>query len=483
MSIEKGTKLQLIMEISSVDNYDLVHKPNKVNWRKRCEEFVSESSFGDVLYVFLSKSWIKRIFWALVILTAIGGFVTVTTLNIRMLLREPISTSITLKREDKLDFPSVTICNLNVLDATKLSSVGSNVVGNLTTLFNAILDYQDSDSCTNVAKSLASQTQFNIGWGDLTALAGYDLTTILLTCVYQGIKCSADNFTQVNTAGGRCYTFNIQNNGKKLIADGTGIRKGLRLQLLSNPVLPNDGFSIFRDYGYRIIIHNPDEPPRPESDGIVVSLNSTTYIGMKQVISIDNTLISSATRCRNDYKITENDLLFLQYSLYSLDLCEEKCFHKYVIEKCNCVERMLYNTPLSGQFSQKRNCVATDLCCEVQAFNEVNETCDCPPRCTTTEYTLTISSSTNQFENQVGVNIYYESLIVEKRETTDSYTPWSFISDIGGNTGLFLGITLLSWVELMLLALGLIKDCCYSCCKTYRAPADDVVALELPETT
>lgn len=60
----------------------------------------------------------------------------------------------------------------------------------------------------------------------------------------------------------------------------------------------------------------------------------------------------------------------------------------------------------------------------------------------------------------VGVNVFYESLILETRETEDSYTVWSLIPDIGGNTGLFLGFTLLSGVELLVLVVGLIKDCC-----------------------
>ena len=63
----------------------------------------------------------------------------------------------------------------------------------------------------------------------------------------------------------------------------------------------------------------------------------------------------------------------------------------------------------------------------------------------------------------VGVFVYYESLILETRETTDSYTAWSLISDIGGNTGLFLGFTLLSGVELVMYVFGLLKDCCCPC--------------------
>ena len=69
----------------------------------------------------------------------------------------------------------------------------------------------------------------------------------------------------------------------------------------------------------------------------------------------------------------------------------------------------------------------------------------------------------------MGINVYYETLMSEVRETTDSYTPWSLISDIGGNTGLFLGFTLLTMGEVVLLVLALFTDlCCFSCKKQGR---------------
>ena len=197
-----------------------------------------------------------------------------------------------------------------------------------------------------------------------------------------------------------------------------------------------------------------------------MSLDSNAHIGMRKIISIDNTKYSSATKCRNDNDITNmQELTFTQYPLYSNSLCQLQCLYEHVIRECDCQEGKIY-TPIA----QVRNCTTVDLCCEIQEFFAVNETCDCLPRCTTTEYPLTISSSTNQFSYQVGINIYYESLTVETRVTTDSYTPWSFISDIGGNTGLFIGITLLSWMELILLVIGLMKDCCCKISKPAELP-------------
>ena len=103
-----------------------------------------------------------------------------------------------------------------------------------------------------------------------------------------------------------------------------------------------------------------------------------------------------------------------------------------------------------------------DFCCEVDAFSGVEDSCDCPPKCETIIHTTTVSSSTSD-DGFVNVNIFYETLILETRETSNSYTVWSLISDIGGNSGLFLGLTLLSGVELLVLVVGLIKDCWGHC--------------------
>ena len=59
-----------------------------------------------------------------------------------------------------------------------------------------------------------------------------------------------------------------------------------------------------------------------------------------------------------------------------------------------------------------------------------------------------------------GVYIYYETLNVETRTTEDSYTPFSLISDIGGNSGLFLGFTLLTLVEVLMW----LTDGCWGMC-------------------
>ena len=408
---------------------------NTKDLRKRIDDFIKNSSFSNAFRIFASKSWLKRLFWVIAVLTAFGGFLSVTSLNIRSLLRKPMSTSIYLSTTD-LKFPAVTVCTLNFLNTTTLNSAGENVVSDLSKLFDEIQKLSHTADCKLTANKLASDTGYNISWGDLITLAGNDLSELLLNCTYAGEDCSAEDFEPISTVGGLCYTFNGPKTKELRTARGKGIRKGLRLQLVSNLRPLEDGFSIGRDYGYRIVIHNPDEPPRPESDGIVAAFNSTAYIGMRKVNSIDKTVYSSGTECKNDNVLDNQELSISKYSTYSPSLCEVECFYKYVIDQCGCAERTLYS-PIGDKYKEIRNCSAPDICCEVQAYDAVDENCTCPPRCETVEYHHTTSSSTSQRGNQVGVNVFYESLVLETRETIDSYTPWSFISDIGGNLGNF----------------------------------------------
>ena len=428
----------------------------KPSWKRRSEKFFNDSTFNGMLYIFASKSWIKRLFWAVVILIAIGGFCTITVLNILTLVREPIATSITLTREKELLFPAVTICSLSLLNTTTLESGGETVVNDLISLFNEVQLNSNISGCKFYANRLASNTGRNVSWGELTNLAQNDLSTLLKTCTYEGKKCSTENFEPVSTVAGRCYTFNGPSTKPARTARGTGVRQGLRLELSPEDQL----FSLGNDHGFRVVIHNTDELPNPEATGIAVGLNSTVYIGMRQVNSDDKTIFSSGHQCINN-RNTDQELAFPEYPSYSPSSCQSECFYRHAIDQCGCIEKMFY-TPVSSRYSQLTTCKAPDLCCAVQAFDAVDENCDCPPRCNAVERSLTISSSTHD-ERMVGVNVFYESLILETRETTDSYTPWSLISDIGGNTGLFLGFTLLSGIELLILVVGLMKDCCSGC--------------------
>ena len=310
-------------------------------------------------------------------------------------------------------------------------------------------------ACENTASKISKGNSIDINttWGEVVnSLAKNDLSAILTTCTYSGSSCSTSDFQPINTIGGTCYTFNKV--GSVRMATGSGIRRGLRLDLEEQA----QPFSVTSDKGYRVIIHNRDELPRPESDGIAVGFKSSVYIGMRQVTSVDKTIYSKVNPCRKE--ITNQQLSFPNYDSYSTSLCQSECFFTSVANTCRCKEPSLY-TPVSNRYEQLKNCSLPDACCEINTFETVRTSCNCPQKCINVDYALTVSSA--GVDSGASVFVYYESLIAETRETMDAFTPWGLLTSIGGNSGLFLGFTLLSMVELLLLVVGLGKDSC--CCK------------------
>lgn len=411
--------------------------------------------------MFESKTWIERIFWGIIVSISIGGFIATTTLEIIKLAREPTATSISLTREKELNFPAVTICSLSLFNVTTISQGGGD--GNAVIprdLLNVIFG-GSIPQCKRAANMLANYTQVNYSWGELLDVAKSDADGLIVGCAYAGKECSSSDFKPVTTAAGHCFTFNKPDSPHQpvLTANGTGVRRGLQLRL--SPV--DQLSSILGDQGFRVVIHNPDELPRPEAEGIVVGLDSMVYIGMKQVNSHIKTKFSSGHQCRKEMNY-DQDLSFPGYSSYSPSLCQTECFLKHTADRCGCSEPFLY-TPVSSKYKQLRKCTFPDMCCFIHAFEEARESCECLPKCESVEHTFTVSSSSVPKGEPVGVNVFYESLILETRMTTESYTPWILISDIGGNTALFLGFSLLSAVELMLLGIRACQRCCTDSCR------------------
>ena len=465
MNLEMSTKAKFD---DTSENFNATTNKKRVAVAHRLEKFGDNSSFSAAVYEFKSKSIIKRFLWGLIVILAIAGFCYITAQSINMLIEEPISTSITEMRQRELEFPAVTVCSLSFLNATVLKDFSNGQYNNglLVNRLVEMFDYAQPPNvpplteCISIANEITSNTGFDIGFGNLILdVAKNDPIGLIEQCFFEGDDCTND-LEIVNTISGVCFTFNGPNKtAKPLNVQGTGVLQGLRLQIRKG----DQEFSLNNNYGFKVIVHNRDEPPRPESEGVVVGLGNSLNVGMKQVTSADKTQFYSGQDCVTNLDNPSNNLTFSEYSSYSHSLCLNDCFFTHIANKCQCVEREFY-TPVRSPYTEMRDCGSTDICCEVYTFRTLKNNCNCPLKCEVVDRTLTTSSATNQF-SEVGINVYYESLVTEVRVTTDSYTPWSLISDIGGNTGLFLGFTLLTIGEVLLLVLGLFSDCCCSSCK------------------
>ena len=121
--IEVAPKAPAVDNTEPVENNDAVvkHAARSSKTRAIIDEFISNTTTHGVPRVLSDEySILLRIFWSLIILTFLVLLVFQGTLLVINFIGRPSSTKLTIVTESKLEFPAVTICNLNMMRRSML---------------------------------------------------------------------------------------------------------------------------------------------------------------------------------------------------------------------------------------------------------------------------------------------------------------------------------------------------------------------------
>lgn len=158
--------------------------------------------------------------------------------------------------DSQTPFPAVTICNLNPFDLTSNPKVGQCIKSILIDhLINpSICPGENKTAIESIQEALdvlKASVLSNQYWPvDDVASLGFSIETMLISCFFNGIKCSVNDFTQIYTHDyGNCYTFNgiyeAENNDKLLkTTNRIGPDSGLELELFMGFPGKQDYYSI-----------------------------------------------------------------------------------------------------------------------------------------------------------------------------------------------------------------------------------------------
>ncbi|XP_045176271.2 FMRFamide-activated amiloride-sensitive sodium channel-like [Mercenaria mercenaria] len=277
---------------------------------------------------------------------------------------------------------------------------------------------------------------------------------------------------------------------KKYKAWGSGTDSGIKLTLYLEVDEYIENFS--SGYGVRIVFHEPGTFPMPADEGLTLSPGYETNIGLRAI---------NVTRLNEPYGNCTSDVdkFRKKYNFtYSKTACLAFCRVENVIKECSCVP---YDAP-DIDFGKKRRICGSkpwdEFCVDYvdNMFEKGALGCDCISPCSEFVYSKTMSgrvwphkdylekvlmkdicaknltslknacaqikNETTDFNyeryknNFVRVLIYFEDLNYEKITEEPFYTPVRFVSDIGGAAGLFMGISLLSFFEVLQLILEIV---------------------------
>ena len=459
------------------------------------KEFLDDNTIGGINHVFRGRSKVRRLIWALIFIGSIVACITLISISFKTFLEKPTASTITVVTQDDegVSFPSVTICNLNLERNTSDMVTDSGYL-----LMNHIFNPDESFHLTGLNSSFllnrcdAISGSFPTSLRNTTLWNSQDpqetLDKLVHFCGFVGgitnstvIPCK-DVFKPALTSAGICFTFNGSNHR----IHSTGIRYGLKLVL---NVQQEERPSFNGKSGVKVIVHDGRDIARPNLYGVDVPPGNAINVGVHRRATKDET---NEAGC-----IDGKELPFFSDYRYSQFACRQNAIVENLATRCNC--SIHPEKPSYGSYSSLPDCTFAKGCCVLEQYQTFNPELACPLPCYFPYYEHTASYSgfpngryldylveeTNMSVDYIKNNFLSINVFVDDLQLTTTITKYTFgvealLGEIGGQMGLFLGISIISILEVIVLFLDELKR--LFCTKKMRQKMQDIEnRIELPE--
>ena len=470
---------------------------NKKELKEKLVSLAERSTFHAIPNIVQTDSTTIKLIWAVCLIMSAGYCAKVLITNTVDYFRYEVETVIKIDRESEAEFPTITLCFVQVcadnelyqldidLDRFQKSANSSDLYNSTRTIFENMRNYFRT-------KTYYNQSLRNI-------LLRYNKTRSikehLISCQYSGEACSEKNFEYFQLGEfQRCFKFNSGkdwNNGKQEIrvAKRYGKNNGLQLELIAgNPAKCN--LPLTSTSGLILYVHNYTYSVSEDTNGIQLAPGTETSIAIDRTFV--NKLPSPYSDCipsewrtassgsskfvKRTFEVTAN---------YTQQTCFQLCYQNYLVENQLCYDESLPRTSDDVSRASKGRCPKLIDIIEDQNKQPVNNSAfyeshdkecldSCPTECEYVTYDTTISSSQyptktyktilsykinnseifNSAKDELArtsilaLNVFYRSDMFKTIKEKPSIEGEIFVSNIGGALGLFLGISVLSLVEL-----------------------------------
>ncbi|CAF0993422.1 unnamed protein product [Rotaria sordida] len=482
--------------------------------RSIVREFALNTSIHGIPGIARSQSIHNTIFWWISFTIFTGITFYFVTQEIRSYFEYSTQTSVNIVSEWPQHFPAFTICNLAPVRYDRFIKPFLNY----TTMLN-ITNTNDTTSISLLqAKYMSDFFQMKINRNESVKEFFFPLSTMLMKCVFNGYSCSAVNFTSFSSSSyGRCYTFNAKLKNINHVHDsneygGPG-RLNLRFYVHSHQYVPY----IREGVGMIAMVHDNAQLPLIDSAGMALAT------GFKHRITYTKKIVSYL---RSPYSTCDEKIPPMMQAMfdnyqgaeygYSEDICYELCTQVFTYQQCGCINPIQWNTRLIF-LPETEEIIMAPLCntsdkCYVEAAHVfltssslLEKHCSyCPQQCSVTDFNiksslwkspptwliddiktfvenseipLPIDWSTNWRSHidssYLSVELVHESSVVENYTQTATMSAVDVLSNVGGQTGLWIGVSFLSIMELAEMVYRLVRYQYHAIRRTHNRTEDD----------
>ncbi|CAI4227594.1 unnamed protein product [Auanema sp. JU1783] len=296
----------------------------------------------------------------------------------------------------------------------------------------------------------------------------YNKSDFIVKCSFNGKECHVDTdfHAYLDPTYGACFTYTaskFDNNTN----ERAGPAYGLRLEVFLNVTeyLPTTEAA-----GVRLTVHSHEEQPFPDTLGYSAPTGFVSSFGIR---------LKSMTRKSAPYgdcieEGKDEDFIYLDKQ-YSTEGCQRSCIQRHLALSCGCGDprfpqyRVTKNCPVDDPV--KRNCIKEQISYAMRNSKEIG--CRCRQPCRQDVYSVSYSASRwpavpgdqtgcpqgmapqhcLMYKREQGamIEVFFEQLNYESLMESEAYGWSNLLSDFGGQLGLWMGVSVITIMELAIL--------------------------------
>ncbi|KAK2562874.1 Acid-sensing ion channel 4 [Acropora cervicornis] len=263
-------------------------------------------------------SWPRRCFWLLACAAAFGIFVYQLHVLTHQYLSKPLKTRTRIIHEQNIQFPQVTVCNLNKVRRSKMPGdilrTYPQILGPITNTTDELSKLQGHELKRRIHEILAEYPD------DVLRDAGHQLEDLILECKYHKMEClhgMRDYWTWFwHPKYGNCFTFNRGSDAQNkpitvLLSSLPGHAAGLKLELnIEQYEYPSEGLT--DEAGVRVFIGNQHLMPFLYELGISAPPGDSTEIMLRKIVL--GRLDPFGNKSCEEKSTVDNDSIFSRYN-------------------------------------------------------------------------------------------------------------------------------------------------------------------------
>ncbi|XP_071165386.1 acid-sensing ion channel 5-like [Mytilus edulis] len=393
------------------------------------------------------RQLIRSICWIIVWLICAVFLIYTVIAELKNYYSYPTISNTYIQLEEKLSFPTVTICNMSPRssEGMKKDVKTNNLYMTTSALYTFSQKVNWSDPFYKEEGYFEAKTK-----EDLFNHSKNIWESVYLS-LFDNVQLK-DAFSPVYTDMGLCLRFN--SDGSQYTAMYGAI---FNLQLYVNVMTYFDYFSHSLSSGVKIAVHDHRVEPIMTNEGLVIKPASEAFIEIRR--KDYKFLPAPYTAFGNKTCVNKPD--------YSSSRCYQTCWNEIIQHKCGCTDFLSKGNGPYCSYHDYQTCSNPTFWHLLLTYHK--ETCDCPQVCHYTTYEYSFSTGTYPSEffvsqlsaltgfpeglirtNFALIRIYFKDLSITINEQVAKYeNAGDIFANLGGQLGLFLGASILTITELL----------------------------------